>query len=50
MANNATKSTRCEKGVKLFTSPTNKNGDKKLVFEVTSDMCGKTIKLSNYKK
>lgn len=36
----------CEVGNKIYTAP---NGSKKdLIFEVTSDMCGETVKLSKY--
>ncbi len=42
------KSTRGAKGQKVYLSTTNKSGDKKLLLELKPEMCGKTLKLSDY--
>ena len=39
-------SVSCQAGKKIYTAPNGSKDD--LIFEMTSDMCGKTVKLSDY--
>jgi len=46
--NGNTKLANCGKGVKVYAGSTSGSSSKKFLFEVTPEMCGKTIKLSKY--
>ena len=46
--NGSSVTTSCKKGSKFYVSISNKSSDNEFVLELTPEMCGKTIKLSDY--